>query len=781
MKTSLSWLKTYLKTNASANEIADKLTNIGLEMEEVIDNASNLKGFIVGEIKEVSKHPNADKLNVLKVFDGQNDLQIVCGAPNVRVGMKSVLALPGTVIPKYGEKLEKGVIRGIESYGMMCAEDELCLGTDHTGIIDLKTNLPAGTPVEEVLDADVLFDINVLSNRPDCFGVRGLARDLSATGIGEFTDKICSDIEGKFECPTSVKIENKNCSCFALRYIRDVRNVESPDWMKNRLTSVGLRPICALVDITNFLCFDQCRPLHVFDADKVVGNLTVRSAEDGEKIECLDGKEYILSSGMMVVADEIGPVSIAGIMGGTRTAVDENTKNILLESAYFNPISVAKTARILKAESDSKMRFERGVDEKSTISGNLNATHLIMDLCGGEPSTLFVAGQEPMSDKVIDFDFNQVRRLTGMDIPLPQMQDILIKLGFKVNGNRITVPSWRNNDINLGADLVEEIVRIYGLEELPENTMRPKELPLNILLPNQKQEVLIRRALANRGLNQVITWSFMDSRLARMFDSKDLKIQNPIASDLDELRPNLIPNLLSAIKRNNANALSDVSLFEIGPEFFGIKPEEQQIVACAVRSGKTHPRHWLEKDRPVDVFDAKEDALVALRAGFAPECQVVAKAPAWYHPGRSGALCLGNKVLAYFGEIHPQILKEFDIKGPVVACEVYLKQIPPFKKKANKNFEKLTLQPLSRDFCFVVSKDVQAQKIVQSIMTLDRELISDVRVFDVYNDLPDDKKSVALEVVIQPKEKTLTDDEIELICQRIIGIVSKNTGATLRQ
>ena len=787
MRLSLTTLKKYLNTKASTEEIVEKLTMIGLEVEEVEDLAARLQGFVIGEIKSVEQHPNADRLHLLKVFDGKQDLQIVCGAPNVRVGLKSILALPGCLIPKFNEKLEVGKIRGVDSNGMMCAEDELLLGDDHTGIIELETDFPAGTPAAEALNADVVLDLNVTPNRPDCLGSKGVARDLAATGIGTFVDSPVPEIKGSYESPITVKIEDDTCPIYTGRYIRGVKNGESPDWMKRALVAAGLRPISALVDITNYLNIAECRPLHVFDADKVVGNITVRAAKEGEKMVALDDKEYTLSPEVCVIADDKAAQSIAGIMGGVDTAVSKDTVNVFLESAYFVPAKIAKAGTLTGAMSDSRSRFERGVDPNSAIDDNARATQMILDLCGGEPSEIVVAGKTPDCARTIDFNYGEVKRLTGMDVPEDEIKRILTVLGFGIKGNKISVPSWRWHDVSLPADLVEEVVRIYGLDNLPDAPMRAETLPIGSLLPNQKREVAVRRALAERGLNQAITWSFMDSKLAKYFDSKGVKLANPIASDLDELRPSLVPNLLSAVKRNQDTGVQDVQLFEVGPEFYSDKCGEQRLVACAVRAGSYLPKAWNEQERPVDVFDAKQDAISALMAADAPENMLVYKnAPAWYHPGRSGSLQLGKNKLAVFGEIHPRILKAFDIKTPVVACEVYLDMLPPVKQRENKMqkiFQKSPYQAVTRDFAFVMDKNVEAQKLLSSIQNVDKNLIQSVSVFDVYEGehLPEGKKQIAVQVVIQSMEKTLTDAEIETLSQQILNYVSKNTGAELRK
>ena len=785
MKVSLRALKKYLETTASVSEIADKLTSIGLEVEEVIDKASLLSPFTIAEIKTVENHPNADKLHVLGVFTGKEMLQIVCGAPNVRVGMKSVLAHEGDLIPLYNERLKKGVIRGVESMGMLCSERELGISDNHEGIIDLKTDLPAGTPAVEALSSDVIFDVNVTPNRGDCFGVKGIAKDLSATGIGTFISQDVAPIAGTFKSPISVAITDENCPQFVGRYIRNVKNGQSPKWMQEFLISMGMRPISALVDITNYLNVAECRPLHVFDADKLQGNIIVRKAHNGEKIAALNEKEYTLTDEMTVVADDSGALSIAGVMGGEATGCTNETVNVFLESAYFKPVSIAKTGRELNIDSDSRTRYERGIDPASQVMGNQMATQLILDICGGEASEIVMAGQEPTDQNQIEFDFTLVKRLCGLDIPQTRMIEILEKLGFQVSGNLVSVPSWRSNDIHEGADLVEEIVRIHGLDDLPTIPLRPTELPLGILLPHQKRESAIRRALAARGLNQAITWSFMDSKLAQYFDSKGIRISNPIASDLDEMRPSLVPNLLSAVKRNQDRGIKDVQLFEVGPEFYSTKPKEQRMVACGVRAGNWTPRHFLEKERVVDVFDAKADALDGLAAIDAPQnVQVVRKAPSWYHPGRSGALTLGKNVIAYFGEIHPQILKVFDIKTPVVAFEIYLDNVPQAraKSKSQKLLKMSNLMPLTRDFAFIADKTVEAGKLMAAIQNVDKEKITNVSLFDVYEGehLSADKKSIAVQVTIWPSDKTMTDQEIDILCTQIINMVRKSTGAELR-
>ena len=557
--------------------------------------------------------------------------------------------------------------------------------------------------------------------------------------------------------------------------------------MKKALISAGLRPISALVDITNYLNIAECRPLHVFDADKLTGNIIVRQAKEGEKLQALDDKEYTLSPEVAVIADEKSAQSIAGVMGGVNTAVSADTKNVFLESAYFNPVDIAKAHIKTGAESDSCARFERGVDPASAVADNITATQMILDLCGGEASEIVVAGKEPAWQHTIDFDWNEVERLTGLKIAPEKMKSILKDLGFEVKGNKISVPSWRSHDVKLPADVVEEIVRIYGLSELPDAPMRAEKLQVGILLPNQAREMTVCRALAEQGLNQVITWSFCDSKLAKYFGSKGVRLENPISSDLDEMRPSLVLNLLSAVARNQATGINDVQLFEVGPEFYSDKVGEQRLVACAVRAGNYLPKSWQDGARPVDVFDAKADALRALKAANAPDNLIVYRsAPSWYHPGRSGAFQLGKNVVAVFGEIHPQILKTFDIKTPVVACEVYLDAIPMPKNRAGKMqgaVQKSAYQAVTRDFAFVMDKGIEAQKLLATIQNVDKNLIKGVSVFDVYegDKLPDGKKQIAVQVIIQSMDKTLTDKEIDTLSTQILNFVSKATGAELRK
>ncbi len=792
MKFTLSWLKDFLDTNASVDEIAERLTAIGLEIEEVVDPLAAVKDLIVVSVDECVAHPDSDHLHVLKVNTGKELVQIVCGAPNARAGMKGILARPGDYVPAFGDKLKAGKIRGVESFGMMCAEDELGVGPDHTGIIECPEDAVVGASITTVYPSDPVFDVSITPNRGDCMSVYGIARDLAAAGLGTLKTPKHNVTVCAFK--SDVKLSNEateiGAPFFTLREIRGVKNGASPKWMQDRLTAVGLRPISALVDVTNYFNITFGRPLHVFDADKVKGQITVRSARDGEKLTALDGKEYTLSDGMVVIADENGVESIAGIMGGEASGCEESTTHVLLESAYFTPESIAKTGQKLILTSDSRQRFERGVDPASTIPfGADMAAQMIAELCGGECSELIVTGKEPERPAPIAFDPHRVEKLCGVDVPADTCKEILEKLGcvVKSDGNLFSVvrPTWRS-DISGSHDLVEEVLRIYGYDKLPEIALPRPNGVHGILQPKQRREVSVRRAMANRGGCQTITWSFMSSKDAVPFRTKDaVLIANPISADLNEMRPNLLPNLVSAARSNITKGTFDGCLFEVGPQFFGFKPMEQETVACQLRFGQATPRHWAVAQRSVDVFDAKADALAALDAAEAPQSvQIVREAPAWYHPGRSGAVKIGKTVLAYFGELHPKILKAMDVKTTVCACEVFLDRLPPAKKKNGKGVKTLKLSaftPIFRDLAFLVDRKVDADKIVSAAKNTDKVLITDVSVFDLYEgEALGDKKSVAIQLTIQPVEKTMTDEEIESVCRRVVGAVGVATGATLR-
>ncbi|WP_262298704.1 phenylalanine--tRNA ligase subunit beta [Microvirga sesbaniae] len=802
MKFTLSWLKDHLETTASLDEIVETLTRIGLEVEGVEDKAKSLAPYTVAYVISAEQHPNADRLRVCMVDTGAGaPIQVVCGAPNARTGMKSVFAPPGTYIPGKNITLGVGTIRGVESAGMLCSGSELEISDDHDGIIDLPEDAPVGQPYAAYAGLDdPVIEINLTPNRPDCTSIHGIARDLAAAGLGTLKSDAVAPVEGRGPCPVSVTIEDETlCPAFALRLVRGVKNGPSPDWMQRRLLSIGLRPINALVDITNYMTFDRGRPLHVFDARKVKGNLTVRRARDGEEVLALDTRTYRLDPGVVVIADENGVESIGGIMGGEHSGCDENTTEVLIESALWDPLNIAQTGRKLGIITDARYRFERGVDPAFTVPGLDLATRLVIDLCGGEASEAMVAGQVPENKRVIDFPWSEVPRLSGLDVKPAESEQILTKLGFAVQGSgervSVTAPSWRP-DIEGKADLVEEVIRIAGLDRIESKPLPRLEdtVAKPILTLIQKRTRLARRALAVRGLVEAVTWSFIARSEAELFGGGDgrLALANPIAAELSDMRPSLLPGLLKAAQRNADRGFSDVALFEVGQTFASDEPEGQSIKAAAVRRGTARAegvgRHWDGGAQSVDAFDAKADVLALLAALGIPAggLQIVAGGPAWFHPGRSATLQFGPKnVVGAFGEVHPKILKALDLKGPLVAFELNLNALPPPKAKPTKMKPKLSLpdfQPLTRDFAFVVGRNVAAGDIVKAAQGAERQLIVGVDVFDIYEGtgIDPDKKSVAIAVTLQPTEKTLTDVEIEAVSAKIVGEVSKKTGAVLR-
>ena len=801
MKFTLSWLKDHLDTTASLAEIVDKLTMIGLEVERVEDKAKEYEPFKVVQILEAVQHPNADRLRVCKVDNGTRaPLQIVCGAPNARAGLKTVLGLPGTYISAKDITLAVGKIRGVESQGMMISGAEIGFNDDHSGIIEMPDDAPIGAPFADVLGiGEPVIEINLTPNRPDCTGVNGIARDLGATLIGDYKDNAPKRIAGKFPCPVEVKIEAPElCPAFALRLVRGVKNGPSPEWLQQRLTAIGLRPINALVDITNFLTFDRGRPLHVFDAKKVKGNLTVRRAQNGETLLALDGRTYTLDQGMCVIADERAVESLAGIMGGEESGCDESTTDVLIESALWNELNIAQTGRKLGINTDARYRFERGVDPNFTVPGLELATQLVLDFCGGEPSEIVVAGDPAAKEKIIDFPLSELPRLSGLKRPLPEVRRILEKLGFFVAGQservKVAVPSWRP-DVHGRADIVEEIVRIVGVDEVPPTPFpRGEDARKPVLTVIQSRNRKAKRALAARGLVEAVTWSFVSKREAELFGggSAALALANPIAAELSDMRPSLLPGLIMAAQRNADRGLGDVALFEVGQIFKGDRPEEQFTAATGLRRALAKPdgagRHWSRKAEPVDTFDAKADAFAVLAAAGAPvqALQVVPGGPGWLHPGRSGTIQMGPKtVIGHFGELHPRTLAALKAEGPLVGFEVLLEAIPEPKAKATRAKPMLELSPfhpVERDFAFIVDRGVKAADIVRAAQAADRKLIADVGVFDVYEGkgIDPDKKSVAIAVTVQPRDKTMTDEEIDALGQKIVAEVQKRTGGVLR-
>jgi phenylalanyl-tRNA synthetase beta chain len=801
VKFTLSWLKEHLDTDEPLEKLADKLTMIGLEVENIEDKAKALAPFSIARVISAEQHPNADRLRVCMVDtgDGSAPVQVVCGAPNARAGLVSVFSPPGTFIPGKNITLGVGTIRGVESRGMLCSAAELQISDDHDGIMELPADAPIGAAYAEWAGlGDPMLEINLTPNRPDCTGVHGIARDLSAADMGKFRDPAIKPIKGEFPSPVKVTVEDPLlCPGFALRLVRGVKNGPSPEWLQQRLTSIGLRPINALVDITNFMTYDRARPLHVFDAAKVTGNLTVRRARDGETLLALDGRTYTLDPGICVIADEHGVESLAGIMGGEASGVSEQTTDVLIESALWNEINIAQTGRKLGINSDARYRFERGVDPAFMVPGLELATKLVMEICGGTPSENVVVGSAFGDDRVIDFPLTEVKRLAGIEVPVAEMRRILGHLGFMMAGSgavvKVAVPSWRS-DVHGKADIVEEIVRIVGVDKVPMTPFERGDLARQpILTPIQLRTRRAKRALAARGMVEAVTWSFIARSAAELFGGgqPELALANPIASDLSDMRPSLLPGLIAAAQANADRGFPDVALFEVGQVFRGDRPEDQLTAASGVRRGfassKGVGRHW-SGSAAADVFDAKADAFAVLSAAGAPmqALQVVPGGASWLHPGRSGAIQIGpQNVLGYFGELHPRALEALRADGPLMAFEVILDRIPDAKRKPTRAKPVLELspfQPVSRDFAFIVDRAVKAGDIVRAAQNGDKKLITDVSVFDVYEGkgIDEDKKSIAIAVTIQPREKTLTDQEIDAVAAKIVAEVTKKTGGTLR-
>jgi phenylalanyl-tRNA synthetase beta chain len=803
MKFTLPWLREHLDTDASLSEIVDRLTMIGLEVENVEDKANLLKPFVIASVISAEKHPNADRLRVCMVDIGDGKpIQVVCGAPNARAGMKGVFSAPGTFIPGKNITLAVGTIRGVESRGMLCSAAELMISDDHEGIIDLPADAPVGKSYADWAGAsDPVIEINLTPNRPDCTGVAGIARDLGATSIGAYKDRIPKPVKGTFPCPVKVTLDFGKtpslCPAFGLRLVKGVKNGPSPDWLQKRLTAIGLRPINALVDITNFITFDRGRPLHVFDAAKVNGNLTVRRAKNGEKLVALDGKTYTLDEGTCVIADEKGVESLSGIMGGEATGCSETTTDVLIESALWDELNIAQTGRKLGINSDARYRFERGVDPAFMLPGLELATQMVLDLCGGQASEVVVAGDPTPKEKVIDFPLSELPRLAGLKLPLADIRRVLEKLGFFVAGQgehmKIAVPSWRP-DVHGRADIVEEIVRIIGVDRVPSTPFAREHARKPALTAIQNRTRRAKRALAARGLVEAVTWSFVSKQEAELFGggAAELALANPIAAELSDMRPSLIAGLVMASQRNSDRGFPDTALFEVGQIFKGDKPEDQFTAASGLRHALARAsgsgRHWSGKAEPVDAFDAKADAFAVLAAAGAPvqAMQVVPGGPAWFHPGRSGTIQIGpQNILGHFGELHPGTVAALKAEGPMVAFEVILERIPEPKARPTRAKPLLELsqfQPVERDFAFVVASTVRAADIVRAAQNVDKKVISNVVVFDVYEGkgIEPGKKSIAIAVTIQPREKTLTDAEIDALSGKIVAEVTKRTGGVLR-
>ncbi|MBI1170253.1 phenylalanine--tRNA ligase subunit beta [bacterium] len=802
MKFTLSWLKDHLDTTASLDAITEALTDLGLEVEEVVNPAGRLAPFTLARVLHAEKHPDADKLRVCTVLTDDGEKQIVCGAPNARAGITVVLCKPGDYVPGLDVTLGIGKIRGVESHGMMASERELELSDEHDGIIEL----PSGEVGEKFVDwlaanrpgsVDPMIHIKITPNRPDALGVRGVARDLAARGLGTLKPLEVPAIAGKFASPIGVAIDAdlkaKGCPHFAGRLIRGVTNGASPAWLQQRLKAIGLRPISALVDITNFFTYGLNRPLHVFDAAKVRGGLRIHAASGGEEFLALDGKTYSLRPGMMAISDAAGVESLAGIMGGEASGCTEATTEVFLESAWWDPITVAATGRALKINSDARYRFERGVDPAFTLPGLDLATQMILDLCGGEASEVVQDGAPLDMTRAYRLDPARLNRLVGMDIPEAVQRKTLESLGFTLNGDMASPPSWRP-DVLGEADLVEEVARIASLTRLQGRPLPRSNtgMPRPILTALQVRERAARRTIAALGYNECVTYSFIDAEAARLFGggSNAVRIENPISSEMTHMRPDLLPGLLRAAARNQARGFADLALFEVGPAFQGGEPGEQHLQAAGLLVGATAPRDPFASRRPVDVFDAKADAEAVLSALGAPaRVQINRKVSSWWHPGRSGAIALGPTMLASFGEVHPRILQALGVKGPAVAFTIAVAAVPEPKVKTPTR-PALTLsdlQAVDRDFAFVVDAKVEALTAVNAALGADKVLIDSVKVFDQFTgekaeaQMGAGKKSIALTVRLQPRDKTLTDADIEAVSARIVEKVSKATGGTLRR
>ena len=804
MKFTLSWLKDHLDTDEPLGKLVDKLTMIGLEVEGVEDKAKALAPFVIARVVEAKQHPNADRLRVCMVDTGDGQpIQVVCGAPNARTGMTAVFSPPGSYIPGKDITLSIGTIRGVESRGMLISGAEIAVSDDHDGIIELPADAPVGSAYAKWAGLDeAVIDVNLTPNRADCTGVHGIARDLAAADMGKFLNPVPKPVPGEFPCPVSVALDfgatPSLCPGFALRLVRGVKNGPSPEWMQRRLIAIGLRPINALVDITNYITFDRGRPLHVFDADKVTGNLTVRRARNGESLTALDGKTYALDDTMCVIADAAGVESLAGIMGGQASGCSETTVNVLIESALWDETNIAHTGRKLSINSDARYRFERGVDPAFMVPGLEHATRMVLNLCGGTASQITQAGGAEHADRLIDFPVSELKRLAGIEVPLTEMKRVLTHLGFFAAGAgkdlKIAVPSWRA-DVHGKADIVEEIVRIVGVDRVPATPFERGEAARKaVLTPIQARTRKAKRAAASRGMVEAVTWSFIAKPQAKLFGGgqSELALANPIASDLSDMRPSLVPGLVAAAQKNADRGFADVALFEVGQVFKGDRPDDQFIAAAGIRRARAKStgigRHWSNGSGEVDAFDVKGDALTVLIAAGCPASalQIVPGGPSWLHPGRSGTIQIGpQNVIGHFGELHPKALDLLDAEGPLVGFEVLLDRIPEPKAKPTRAKPALDLsafQPVERDFAFVVDRKVKAADLVRAAQSADRKLITNITVFDLYEGkgIAPDKKSLAIAVTLQPRDKTMTDEEIEAVAQKIVAEVTKKTGGVLR-
>jgi phenylalanyl-tRNA synthetase beta chain len=790
VKFTLSWLKEHLQTDASAAEVAETLTRIGLEVESVENPAEKLAPFTIAKVLTAERHPQADKLQVLTVDAGTGDpIQVVCGAPNAHAGMLGVFGAPGTYVPGSDITLKVAAIRGVESRGMMCSIRELELGDEHSGVIELPEDAPVGASYAEWAGLDdPVFDVAITPNRQDCMGVHGIARDLAAAGLGTLKAIDVPDIAGAFPCPIEIRTDDREgCPAFYGRAIRGVRNGASPAWLQLRLKAVGQRPISALVDMTNYIMLSYGRPLHVYDLAKLEGAIVARRARDGEEMLALNGRTYRLDPTMTVIADQAHVHDIGGIMGGELSGVNESTTDILIECAYFDPERIALTGQKLGLASDARSRFERGVDPAFLDTGLALATQLALELAGGEASEIFRAGSPPDPDRGVAYRPARALELGGIDIPAPVQRHILERLGFRVEEAetwRIAIPSWRR-DVDGSADIVEEVVRIHGYDKVEAVPLpRTPGVARPTATAEQKIERKVRRAAAARGLNEAVTWSFVSEAEATPFGGSNWILENPISEDMKAMRPSLLPGLLAAARRNLDRGAESVRLFEIGRRYLadGERPTLGLVLAGARRA-----RGWRTgKAQGFDAFDAKGEALAILAAGGAPveNLQTLATAAGVYHPGRSGRLCLGPKnALAEFGELHPATLKAFDLDGPVVAAEIFLDAIPQKRAAGHMReaYRPPALQAVTRDFAFLVAENVAADALLRAIRGADKQAIAGVRLFDVFTGegVAPGEKSLAVEVTLQPGEKSFTDEELKAISDRIVAAAAK-AGARLR-
>ena len=801
MKITYDWLKDHLQTKNSENQLLAKLTDIGLEVEAVESVSSDLDKFRVAKIIKTEKHPNADRLKVCGIDIGENKIvKVVCGAMNAKEGLLTIYAPPGAIIPKNNMKLSITEIRGVTSYGMLCSESELNLSEESEGICELEKKTYKNKIGKKYFNSKTskFIDLSVTPNRPDCLGVRGIARDLASAGFGKLkTNKpLKTRNNGKQQINVKIlKEKDQGCTIFGSCLVTNVKNTISPKWLKEKLISVGQKPISAIVDITNYVMLDLNRPLHAYDSDKIQKGIIVRNSKKGEKFKALDNKEYKLEEGMCVISDNGGVLGLGGIIGGTSTGTELSTKNVLIESAYFNPRSIRKTSKLLNIDTDAKFRFERGIDPLSIEEGLMRAASLIKEICGGEISKIDVQKITKPKDTVIQFEIKLLEKISGLKISKSEILRILKNLGFTIQKNqkflKLKVPSWRP-DICQPIDIVEELLRIYGYNKIKKiDPVKSRTKPT--LNKSQKLFHFLQRSVASKGYQEAITWSFTHSKINDLFKSnlENIKIINPISNDLDVLRNSIFSNLIVYLNKNLDRGIKDLSLFEIGPVFHGSNPGEQEIVVGGLRSGKISRLSWIEKERNVDVFDVKKDVVQSLvEAGYSKSKFLIDdQTPNYYHPGKSGRVFLNKekeKVAAYFGEIHPNILKKIDIKTEaLIGFEIFLDNLKRTRKslKDQKKIYKVSeFQKSERDFAFLIDKDFKSQELINIISNIDRELIKDINIFDIYEgeNIPNDMKSVALSVTIQSMHKTLNDKDLEKINQLIIDTVEKKTGAKIR-